>query len=89
MIATIFQLEREAGCGPSVSEGLGQCGRDVPGGTQWLALKERSSAQHLQPTAFASSMRPSLANAAANRLRDRLKLGMDCTARRAACAASQ
>jgi hypothetical protein len=52
------------------------------------ALNEGSSASTCSATAFASSMRPSLASAAASRLWDTLKLGTDCTARRAACAAS-
>ena len=52
------------------------------------ALKEGSNASTCSATACASSMRPSLASAAASRLWDTLKLGTDCRARRAACAAS-
>jgi hypothetical protein len=52
------------------------------------ALKEGFSASTCSATAFASSMRPSLASAAASTLRVMLELGMDCTARRAAWAAS-
>jgi hypothetical protein len=51
------------------------------------ALKEGFSASTCSATAFASSMRPSLASAAST-LRVMLELGMDCTARRAAWAAS-
>jgi hypothetical protein len=47
------------------------------------ALKEGSSASTCSATAFASSMRPSLASAAASTLWVMLELGMDCTARRA------
>ena len=51
------------------------------------ALKEGSSASTCSATAFASSMRPSLTSAAASTLRVMID-GMDCTARRAAWAAS-
>jgi len=46
------------------------------------ALNEGSSAATSSATDFASSMRPSLASAAASRLWDTLKLGTDCRARR-------